>query len=84
MLIDQETKQPITLLYITIINATKIEAKLISVFVLIMALYTTGMLVMMYSYWKKSLAWRFQYLSQDEKYMDSDVALHCIEVSKIP
>jgi len=49
-----------------------------------MVFYTSGMLVLMYNYWKKSLAWRFHNLSQDEKYMDSDVALHCIEVTKIP
>ena len=69
---------------ITVLNATNVIPKLITVFVLIMGLYTAGTLVLMYFYWKRSLNWRFKDLSQNEKYMDSDVALHAIEIKKVP
>jgi hypothetical protein len=63
LLEDPGTNQGITLLFITVINATNNLPKIIGCFSLIIAFYSSGMLVMMYFYWKRSLAWRFKNIS---------------------
>jgi hypothetical protein len=68
----------ITLLVITVLNATGVESKIIAAYVLILGFYTAGTLLLMFFYWKKSLSWQFTDLAKVERYQDSDVALHAV------
>jgi hypothetical protein len=47
-------------LTITILNATGSEIKLVAVFGMILAVYSGAVYVMIFLYWKRSLAWRFK------------------------
>lgn len=56
---DPNTNDKITLLIITILNATGIESKVIAAFVMILIFYTVGTFIFIFFYWKRSLTWRF-------------------------
>lgn len=57
---DPNTKQDITLLLLTVLNASGNMNKLVAVYVLILGLYTGATLFFMFLYWKRSLSWRFK------------------------
>lgn len=55
---------------LTSINISGNSAKQISVFVLMMLTYTTGAFMLMFFYWKKSMAWRYRNHSHHEPFYD--------------
>lgn len=70
LMVDPETGSVITLLTITILNATGNEIKLVAVFGMILAVYSGAVYVMIFLYWKRSLAWRFKDLQPLEVFAD--------------
>ena len=60
LLIDPETKETISLLTITVLNASGNIAKMISVYTMILIFYTFGTLAFMFFYWKRCLSWSFK------------------------
>lgn len=65
-------------------NITGVEAKQVSIYVIMTVVYTVAALVFMFYYWKKSLEWRYRKHSHDEKFLDHDLALHSLMVTGLP
>ena len=57
--------------------------RITAIFVLLIAFYTLMTFVLMHFYWKKSQSWRHREHSHNIKFLDNDIAMHAVMVSKL-
>jgi hypothetical protein len=76
--------QTVLLALFTSINISGNSDKQLSVFVLMIILYTIGAFVLIFFYWRKSVNWRYRKHSHQETFYDQDIALHTVIVTHLP
>lgn len=81
---DETAGMKIALLLISIVNCTKIQAKVAVSFGIILIFYTSAIFFFIFLFWKRSLRWRFREMKQNHSYSDSEIAQQSIFISHLP
>ena len=80
---DETARMKIALLLISIVNCTKIQAKVATSFGIILIFYTSAIFFFLFLFWKRSLRWRFREIKQGHSYSDAEIAQQSIFISHL-